>query len=117
MKPHEIAKLVNELTKVAKQYGQTQQLRERIAYVVVPALQGETTMHVTLENAHRQWATDEEYVAKAGCRCPACGSDDINGDGVEIGAGYATQECGCNQCDAEWMDTYRLTGYISETAH
>ena len=38
MKHHEIAKLVNELTKIAKQYGQTQQLRERIAYLVVPAI-------------------------------------------------------------------------------
>jgi len=112
VKPHEIAKLVNELTKVAKQYGQTQQLRERIAYVVVPALQGETTMHVTLENAHRQWATDEQYVAQGGNHCPACGSRDIEGHEVNIDSGYATQECGCNQCDAEWTDTYRLTGYI-----
>ncbi len=112
MKHHEIAKLVNELTKIAKQYGQTQQLRERIAYLVVPALQGETTMPVTPENDHRQWATDEQYVAKGGCRCPACGSDDVEGEGVSIGAGSATQECGCNQCEAEWADTYLLTGYV-----
>lgn len=112
MKHHEIAKLVNELTKVAKQYGQTQQLRERIANVVVPTLQGETTMHVTPENAHPQWATEEEYVAKAGTQCPSCGSDDMDGGEVNIDAGYASQEIRCLTCDAEWTDTYRLTGYM-----
>ena len=39
MKPHEIAKLVNELTKIAQQYGQTQQLRDRIAHAVISALE------------------------------------------------------------------------------
>lgn len=34
MKDHEIRELVTELTEVAQQYGQTQQLRERIRGVV-----------------------------------------------------------------------------------
>ncbi len=34
MKDHEIAQFVNELTKAAKTYGQTQQLRARIAEIV-----------------------------------------------------------------------------------
>lgn len=38
MKDHEKAKLVNELTAIAKQYGQTQQLRDRIAHCVLPAI-------------------------------------------------------------------------------
>ena len=38
MKDHEIAALVNELTAVARQYHNTQQLRERIAHIVVPAI-------------------------------------------------------------------------------
>lgn len=38
MKDHEIRELVNELTKIAKEYGQTQQLRQRILGVVLGAL-------------------------------------------------------------------------------
>lgn len=38
MKPHEIAQLVNELTKVAKEFHGAQQLRERISQLVVSAL-------------------------------------------------------------------------------
>lgn len=38
MKDHEIAKLVGELTDTAKEYGQTQQVRERIAGLVVGPL-------------------------------------------------------------------------------
>ena len=34
MKDHEIREFVNELTVVAKKYGQTQQLREQILAVV-----------------------------------------------------------------------------------
>ncbi len=35
MKDHEIRELVNELTQVARDYGQTQQLRDRIAGIIV----------------------------------------------------------------------------------
>ena len=38
MKDHEIAQLVSELTQVAKDYGQTQQLRARISEIVVKAV-------------------------------------------------------------------------------
>ena len=38
MKDHEITLIVNQLRDVAKEYGQTQQLRERIANVIVPVL-------------------------------------------------------------------------------
>lgn len=38
LKDHQIAKLVNDLRDVAKEYGQTQQLRERIAGIVRDAL-------------------------------------------------------------------------------
>lgn len=40
LKDHEIAQLVNELTAAARAYSTTQQLRERIAALVVPALRG-----------------------------------------------------------------------------
>lgn len=38
MKDHEKRELVNALTKVAVEFGGTQQLRERIAHLVLPAL-------------------------------------------------------------------------------
>lgn len=38
MKDHEIAQVVNQLTAIGKTYGHTQQLRDRIAAVVVPLL-------------------------------------------------------------------------------
>jgi len=38
MNEHEIALTVNRLRDIAKEYGQTQQLRQRIAAVVVPLL-------------------------------------------------------------------------------
>ena len=41
MKDHIKAKLVNELTAIAKRYGQTQQLREQIHRVLIPALEKE----------------------------------------------------------------------------
>ena len=40
MKDHEITLLVNELTKVARTYGQTEQLRARIAEVVIKTIKG-----------------------------------------------------------------------------
>jgi hypothetical protein len=39
MKDHEIAAIVNQLRDVAKEYGQTQQLRDRIASLIVPVLE------------------------------------------------------------------------------
>ena len=39
MKEHEKRELVNAITVIAKQYGATQQLRERIAHCVLPAIE------------------------------------------------------------------------------
>lgn len=41
MKDHQIAELVNQLTAIGKAYGQTQQLREHIHALIVPALDAE----------------------------------------------------------------------------
>jgi hypothetical protein len=38
MKDHEIRELINELTKVAREYSATAQLRERIAQIILPKL-------------------------------------------------------------------------------
>lgn len=68
-------------------------------------------MSVNAENAHRQWATDEEYVAHGGNHCPACGSENLEGGHVSIHAGRAVQEVTCDDCCAEWEDNYKLVGY------
>ena len=38
MKDHEIARIVNLLTQTARAFAHTQQLRERIANIIVPEL-------------------------------------------------------------------------------
>lgn len=58
--------------------------------------------------------TQNEYVADGGNLCPHCGTWDITGGEVEIAVGSATQEVHCNECDAEWVDHYKLTGYTFE---
>jgi transcription elongation factor Elf1 len=55
--------------------------------------------------------TDKEYVAKGGNFCPHCGSTDIVGGEVEIGTGTAMQGVSCSECEAAWVDQYKLVGF------
>lgn len=49
-----------------------------------------------------------------GAACPACGSEEIIGDeGPEIDGPHAWQEMSCLQCNATWIDTYELTGFMN----
>ncbi len=60
LKDHQIAALVNELRDIAVQYHGTQQLRERIAQVVVPALRAADSV---LEDAARlDWLESQSQV-------------------------------------------------------
>lgn len=54
--------------------------------------------------------TQAEYIDEPG-RCPVCRSEAIAGGFVEIENGSAHQKVSCHDCDAEWVDTYTLTGY------
>ncbi|WP_199097179.1 hypothetical protein [Dyella sp. ASV21] len=56
--------------------------------------------------------TQSEYLTVRGTQCPYCHSQDVEGSEVDINEGGATQEIGCNTCNAEWIDTYTLTGYM-----
>lgn len=51
------------------------------------------------------------YLKSGGCCCPFCGSDDVVGEGVEIGEGSAVQEVSCSVCDRVWYADYTLTGF------
>lgn len=56
--------------------------------------------------------TDQQYVANRGCKCPSCGSsEDLSGDSFNADGGTASQEMGCNACEASWSDVYFLAGY------
>lgn len=55
--------------------------------------------------------TPEQYVSEGGARCPNCRSQDLEGGSVDILDGAACQQVGCNDCDATWIDTYRLDKY------
>jgi hypothetical protein len=56
--------------------------------------------------------TGKQYVAHQGCKCPSCGStEDLSGDSFNADGGTASQEMGCNACEASWSDVYVLAGY------
>ncbi|MEX3983754.1 formate dehydrogenase accessory protein FdhE [Paraburkholderia sp. EG287A] len=55
--------------------------------------------------------TDEQYVTRGGNCCPSCGSHDISGGSITVDGRSAYQGVTCADCDAEWNDTYTLTGY------
>jgi transposase-like protein len=58
--------------------------------------------------------TDAQYVKKTkkdDCVCPFCGSDNLDGEGVDVQKGGAQQEVTCQDCCASWYDNYVLTGY------
>lgn len=52
----------------------------------------------------------KEYLKDCGLRCPYCGSDQIEGDEWNSGAGEAWQEIRCLACDKKWDDLYNLVG-------
>jgi hypothetical protein len=49
-----------------------------------------------------------DYVRQGGVSCPACGSEDIEGDGYESDAHYVAQPMECHDCRAKWTDVYSL---------
>ena len=53
---------------------------------------------------------EKAYVASGGANCPYCGSADMVGQEVNVDAGNARQEVGCDECGAEWQDRYKLVG-------
>jgi transcription elongation factor Elf1 len=56
--------------------------------------------------------TVTQYINAGGTRCPRCHSTNVSGASVDVDAGEATQEMGCDDCGAAWLDVYKLTDYI-----
>ncbi|MCK5607650.1 hypothetical protein KAR91_37545 [Candidatus Pacearchaeota archaeon] len=55
--------------------------------------------------------TDKEYVEKGDSSCPVCGSVEVEGGSVDIDGVIACQYVHCKDCESEWQDMYRLTGF------
>lgn len=54
--------------------------------------------------------TQDVFLANP-CKCPACGSDQVEGGSIEVNAGGAYQAVSCKDCQATWNEVYKLVGY------
>jgi hypothetical protein len=55
---------------------------------------------------------NSEYVEAKGQVCPNCKSQSVDGgQSIEFQGSRAVAECFCNNCGAEWVDVFELTGY------
>lgn len=50
-----------------------------------------------------------EYIKQGGTHCPYCDGRDLDGKGIHVNAGTATQEILCTDCGNGWQDVYTLT--------
>ena len=57
--------------------------------------------------------TSEEYAESGGTACPACGSSNINSEGIQSDDGVAWADCDCDDCKSTWTDQYSITGYAN----
>lgn len=53
--------------------------------------------------------TRKAYIESGATKCPHCGSEDLDGKGVDIDSGTASQEVMCTDCGEGWVDIYTLT--------
>lgn len=55
------------------------------------------------------------YVTETYCKCPVCGSGQIEGDSFDGSDDIAWQKLWCNECEYEWIDTYALCDVQTRT--
>ena len=51
---------------------------------------------------------EERYINGGGYDCPVCSSDNLGGGGLESRDGALVQDAHCRDCEAEWVDVYKL---------
>jgi len=56
--------------------------------------------------------TQEQYVKSNGVTCPFCDSQNITGSELNWKNKYLYQDVTCNACYNEWIDEYKLVGYL-----
>ncbi len=52
--------------------------------------------------------SEERYIDGGGLSCPVCNSSNLGSKPIEGRSWGLTQEVYCNDCEAEWMDVYKL---------
>ena len=73
--------------------------------------------HRNPQGAVPQWSpemgtmTDAQYLVRRADCCPSCGSCDIAGGRLESENSSAWRKVKCEECRAEWVNTYKMTGY------
>lgn len=55
--------------------------------------------------------SSKDHAQMGGSRCPRCTSTNIRGREFTADGKAGYQHVVCEECGAEWSDTYRLTGY------
>ena len=51
----------------------------------------------------------KQYILNKGIVCPHCSSTNIEGESsLDMDSGYILQEIACRDCDARWIDVYKL---------
>lgn len=71
---------------------------------------------VQAEDPKKREATDRYFDhLKYGNVCPFCGSEEIEGEQLDVNGTAATQQCYCHACDGVWTDTYQLKSAVLHT--
>lgn len=58
---------------------------------------------------------EKEYIKNKGCKCPVCGSKDIEYSGFNGDGNIVTTDVTCNGCGETWTDCYTLTHIEQDT--
>ena len=64
-----------------------------------------------LHQASSEFFAEKEYVKNGSGKCPACGSDDVVRWEATVNGTTMRQEVCCGECDANWTDVYKLSGF------
>lgn len=59
--------------------------------------------------------TSKDYVEHDGVYCPACGSEHADAGGFVRRYCRAEQLMTCKICDSDWVEVYKLKGYVGLT--
>jgi len=56
--------------------------------------------------------TQKDYLDAAGVPCPMCGAENVEStEPVQVDGGHAWQTIYCHECEGEYHDLWKLTGY------
>ncbi len=55
--------------------------------------------------------TQKEYIKHKGQKCPYCEESLFDGASPQVEVGTVWQIVRCGNCEAEWKDIYKLSGY------